>query len=73
MGVVPIFEDDFRLGEQSCQGRGFPYENEGGIGELPVGNQSEVTEYLGVVEGEKMRVALFGGVFSLEEFDGFGI
>lgn len=73
MGVVPIFEHDFCLREQPCQGRGFPYQNEGGVGKLPVDNQSEITEYLGVVEGEKMRVALFGGVFSLENLDGFGI
>ena len=73
VGVAPIFEHDFRLGEQARQSRGFSYENEGGIGEVAVDNQPEVTEYLGVVEGEKMRVALFGCVFSLEDLDGFGI
>ena len=73
MGVVPIFEDDFRLGEQARQGRGFPYQNEGGVGDLCAANQSEIIENLRVVEGEKMRIALFRGIFSLEDLNGFGI
>ena len=34
---------------------------------------AEIIENLRVVEGEKMRIALFRGIFSLENLNGFGI